>query len=101
MNYSCFREGPVGNSESRTGLTRNPINGVPSANERSELASGGNSRLGSWSLRSHIRLCTFMYVYVRLCTFTYVYVRLCMFTYVYVRLYSHMVLVETDGYYNY
>ena len=27
----CFREGPVGNSESRTGLTRNPINGVPSA----------------------------------------------------------------------
>ena len=32
----CFWEGPVGNSESRTGFTRNPINGVPSANERSE-----------------------------------------------------------------
>ena len=31
MNYSCFREGPVGNSESRTGLTHNPINRVPSA----------------------------------------------------------------------
>ena len=28
---ACFREGPVGNSESRTGLTRNPINRVPSA----------------------------------------------------------------------
>ena len=36
IRNTCFREGPVGNSESRTGLTRNPINGVPSANERSE-----------------------------------------------------------------
>ena len=29
-------EGPVGNSESRTGLTHNPINGVPFANEQSK-----------------------------------------------------------------
>ena len=28
-NY--FQESPIGNSDSRTGLTRNPINGVPSA----------------------------------------------------------------------
>ena len=31
IQNTCFREGPVGNSESRTGLTHNPINGVPSA----------------------------------------------------------------------
>ena len=30
IRNTCFREGPVGNSESRTGLTHNPINGVPS-----------------------------------------------------------------------
>ena len=31
MNYSCFRDSLIGNSDSCTGLTHNPINGVPSA----------------------------------------------------------------------
>ena len=48
IRNACFREGPFGNSESRTGLARNPINRVPSANKE---ASGGNSRLSETVLK--------------------------------------------------